>query len=89
MRVGILGPGLMVAKLGIILARARHEVVFSYDTKPDCSAQRWRARCGSKSSPSRRGIRVRPRSSAGHLLSQHIPELSNSWSSPAELGAFL
>src|ERR1700730_5800580 len=30
MRVGILGSGLMGAKLGTILARAGHEVVFSY-----------------------------------------------------------
>src|SRR6266567_2257592 len=30
MRVGILGSGLMGGKLGILFARARHEVVFSY-----------------------------------------------------------
>src|SRR5512132_2781396 len=30
MRIGILGSGLMGGKLGTILARARHEVVFSY-----------------------------------------------------------
>jgi predicted dinucleotide-binding enzyme len=30
MRLGILGSGLMGAKLGTILARAGHEVVFSY-----------------------------------------------------------
>jgi predicted dinucleotide-binding enzyme len=30
MRIGILGSGLMGAKLGTIFARARHEVVFSY-----------------------------------------------------------
>lgn len=30
MRIGILGAGLMGAKLGKIFARARHEVVFSY-----------------------------------------------------------
>jgi len=30
MRVGILGSGLMGAKLGTILARAGREVVFSY-----------------------------------------------------------
>ncbi len=30
MRVGILGSGLMGAKLGTISARAGHEVVFSY-----------------------------------------------------------
>ena len=30
MRVGILGSGLMGGKLGTILARAGHEVVFSY-----------------------------------------------------------
>jgi len=30
MRVGILGSGLMGAKLGTIFARARHDVVFSY-----------------------------------------------------------
>src|SRR5256885_3724447 len=30
MRVGILGSGLMGAKLGTIFARAGHEVVFSY-----------------------------------------------------------
>ena len=30
MRIGILGSGLMGAKLGAIFARAGHEVVFSY-----------------------------------------------------------
>ncbi len=30
MRVGILGSGLMGAKLGTIFARAGHEVIFSY-----------------------------------------------------------
>ena len=30
MRVGILGSGLMGAKLGTLFARAGHEVVFSY-----------------------------------------------------------
>jgi len=30
MRLGILGSGLMGGKLGTILARAGHEVVFSY-----------------------------------------------------------
>src|SRR5947208_14846089 len=30
MRIGILGSGLMGGKLGIIFARAGHEVVFSY-----------------------------------------------------------
>ena len=30
MRIGILGSGLMGSKLGTILARAGHEVVFSY-----------------------------------------------------------
>ena len=30
MRVGILGSGLMGGKLGTLLARAGHEVVFSY-----------------------------------------------------------
>jgi predicted dinucleotide-binding enzyme len=30
MRVGILGPGLMGGKLGVIFARTGHEVVFSY-----------------------------------------------------------
>jgi 8-hydroxy-5-deazaflavin:NADPH oxidoreductase len=35
MRVGILGSGLMGGKLGTILARAGHEVVFSYARTPD------------------------------------------------------
>lgn len=35
MRVGILGSGLMGAKLGTIFARAGHEVVFSYARKED------------------------------------------------------
>jgi|SRR5665213_3357938 len=35
MRVGILGSGLMGAKLGIIFARAGHEVVFSYARSND------------------------------------------------------
>ena len=30
MRIGILGSGLMGSKLGTILARAGHEVTFSY-----------------------------------------------------------
>jgi 8-hydroxy-5-deazaflavin:NADPH oxidoreductase len=30
MRIGILGSGLMGGKLGMIFARAGHEVVFSY-----------------------------------------------------------
>lgn len=30
MRIGVLGSGLMGAKLGTIFARAGHEVVFSY-----------------------------------------------------------
>ena len=30
MRIGILGSGLMGSKLGTILARAGHDVVFSY-----------------------------------------------------------
>jgi 8-hydroxy-5-deazaflavin:NADPH oxidoreductase len=30
MRIGVLGSGLMGSKLGTILARAGHEVVFSY-----------------------------------------------------------
>src|SRR5277367_6438053 len=35
MRIGILGSGLMGAKLGTILARAGHEVVFSYARSQD------------------------------------------------------
>jgi 8-hydroxy-5-deazaflavin:NADPH oxidoreductase len=35
MRVGILGSGLMGAKLGTIFARAGHEVVFSYSQSAD------------------------------------------------------
>jgi hypothetical protein len=35
MRVGILGSGLMGAKLGTIFARAGHEVVFSYAQSDD------------------------------------------------------
>ena len=34
MRIGILGSGLMGGKLGTILARAGHEVVFSYSHRP-------------------------------------------------------
>jgi 8-hydroxy-5-deazaflavin:NADPH oxidoreductase len=30
MRIGILGSGLMGGKLGMLFARARHEMVFSY-----------------------------------------------------------
>jgi len=33
MKIGILGSGLMGAKLGTIFARAGHEVVFSYARK--------------------------------------------------------
>jgi predicted dinucleotide-binding enzyme len=35
MRIGILGSGLMGAKLGTIFSRAGHEVVFSYAQSPD------------------------------------------------------
>src|SRR6476646_6218290 len=35
MRVGVLGSGLMGAKLGTIFARAGHEVVFSYARSND------------------------------------------------------
>src|SRR5690349_13616487 len=35
MRVGILGSGLMGAKLGTIFARAGHEIVFSYARSND------------------------------------------------------
>ena len=35
MRIGILGSGLMGAKLGTIFARAGHEVVFSYARSDD------------------------------------------------------
>ncbi|MFZ1008209.1 MAG: NAD(P)-binding domain-containing protein, partial [Candidatus Sulfotelmatobacter sp.] len=35
MRIGILGSGLMGAKLGTIFARAGHEVVFSYAQSTD------------------------------------------------------
>ena len=34
MRVGVLGSGLMGGKLGTILARAGHEVTFSYSRHP-------------------------------------------------------
>src|SRR5215467_5310812 len=34
MRIGILGSGLMGGKLGTILSRAGHEVVFSYARTP-------------------------------------------------------
>ena len=33
MRIGILGSGLMGAKLGTLFARAGHEVVFSYSRR--------------------------------------------------------
>ena len=33
MRIGILGSGLMGAKLGTLFARAGHDVVFSYSRK--------------------------------------------------------
>jgi hypothetical protein len=35
MRIGILGSGLMGGKLGIIFARAGHDVVFSYARKQE------------------------------------------------------
>jgi predicted dinucleotide-binding enzyme len=35
MRIGILGSGLMGAKLGTLFARAGHNVVFSYSRSPD------------------------------------------------------
>jgi predicted dinucleotide-binding enzyme len=52
MRVGILGSGLMGAKLGTIFARAGHEVVFSYARKMEklhklAQAAKGKARAGS------------------------------------------
>ena len=35
MRIGILGSGLMGGKLGTLLARAGHDVVFSYSRAPN------------------------------------------------------
>ncbi|PYX53616.1 MAG: hypothetical protein DMG76_25100 [Acidobacteria bacterium] len=42
MRIGILGSGLMGAKLGTIFARAGHEVVFSY-SRSNQNSSGWRA----------------------------------------------
>jgi 8-hydroxy-5-deazaflavin:NADPH oxidoreductase len=58
MRVGILGSGLMGAKLGTIFARAGHEVVFSYSKSPARLEQLardagGRARAGSPSDAAR------------------------------------
>lgn len=52
MRIGILGSGLMGGQLGTLLARAGHEVVFSYARSPEkldalASAAGPRARAGS------------------------------------------
>jgi predicted dinucleotide-binding enzyme len=42
MRVGILGSGLMGAKLGTIFARVGHDVIFSY-SRDEKKLQSWRA----------------------------------------------
>src|SRR2546429_248494 len=47
MRVGILGSGLMGAKLGTIFARAGHEVVFSY-TRSERKLKRLAREAGGK-----------------------------------------
>jgi hypothetical protein len=59
MRIGILGSGLMGAKLGTILARAGHEVVFSYARSNDklkrlagAAEDTEKAKCGWQTTPS-------------------------------------
>src|SRR5467141_362979 len=47
MRIGILGSGLMGAKLGTIFARAGHEVVFSY-ARSDAKLKRLARQAGGK-----------------------------------------
>jgi len=68
MRVGILGSGLMGGKLGSILARAGHEVVFSYARKSE-KLERLAREAGGKAHPGT------PREAAAHadvlLLAVH------------------
>ena len=56
MRVGILGSGLMGAKLGTIFARAGHEVVFSY-ARTTAKLKRLAWQAGAKA---RAGTRLKP-----------------------------
>src|SRR5882762_6745857 len=50
MRIGILGSGLMGAKLGTIFARAGHEVVFSY-ARSERKLKRLAREAGGKAHP--------------------------------------
>ena len=50
MRIGILGSGLMGAKLGTLLARAGHEVIFSY-ARSDAKLKRLAKQAGGKARP--------------------------------------
>ena len=56
MRIGILGSGLMGAKLGTIFARAGHEVVFSYSH----SERKLKRLAREAKGPARAGTRRRP-----------------------------
>ena len=56
MRIGILGSGLMGAKLGTIFARAGHEVVFSYARSND-NSRSWHGTPKARHAPA---LRPRP-----------------------------
>jgi 8-hydroxy-5-deazaflavin:NADPH oxidoreductase len=68
MRIGILGSGLMGAKLGTIFARAGHEVVFSYARSQD-KLKKLAHDAGAKARQARRGkgalVPVRRSAAAG------------------------
>src|SRR5690242_20300076 len=74
MRIGILGSGLMGAKLGTLFARAGHEVVFSY-ARDDAKLQKLAREAGGKASAGT------PRQAAGEaqivLLAVHWTRLDD------------
>ena len=50
MRIGVIGSGLMGSKLGTILARAGHEVVFSY-ARTESKLERLAQEAGGRARP--------------------------------------
>src|SRR5215469_3413613 len=74
MRIGILGSGLMGGKLGTLLARAEHEVVFSYARSREKLATLARE-AGSKARPGTVGEAVRDTDAV--LLAVHWSRLED------------
>ena len=59
MRIGVIGSGLMGSKLGTILARAGHEVVFSY-ARTESKLERLAQEAGGRARNCRRRVLVLP-----------------------------